>query len=82
LKVVRLLPKDASYYSDIIQLLEGIIEEARAGEVYAIGLVMLYEKNTDVATAFTNGAYHNAHRFLGAIEVLRHRAMRDLIEVK
>jgi hypothetical protein len=66
LKVVRITPKDASLYQDIVQLLEDIIRRAKEGD--------------SVGTAWSLGAEKQVHKFIGGVESLKFRAIRELLE--
>jgi len=81
LKVVQITQKDASLYQDIIQLLEGVIERAKTGDVFAIGIVCLHADQS-VSTAWSIGAEEQTHKFIGGIESLKFRALRAMIELE
>ena len=86
LKVVQITQKDASLYQDIIQLLEGVIERAKTGDVFAIGIVCLHivclHADQSVSTAWSIGAEEQTHKFIGGIESLKFRALRAMIELE
>ena len=80
LKVVKITAKDSSLYSDAIQLLEGVIEKIRDGDIFAVGLITLHQDKS-VGTAWSIGAEEQVHKFIGAVESLKYRAIKELLEV-
>jgi hypothetical protein len=79
LKVVELLPKDSNLYQDIIQLLEDVIRRAKSGDIFAVGIVSLHQDQS-VGTAWSIGAEEQMHKFIGGIESLKYRAIKELME--
>lgn len=80
LKVVEITAKDSTFYQDIIQLLEGLIEKAKEGDIFAVGVVTLHQDRS-VGTAWSIGAEEEIHKFIGGIESLKYRAISELLEV-
>jgi len=79
LKVVKILPKDGLLYQDAIQLLEGVIKRIKEGDIHTVGIVCLHQDQS-VGTAWSTGATEQVHKFIGGIESLKYRAIKELLE--
>jgi hypothetical protein len=79
LKLITITQKDVSLYQDIVQLLEDVIDRAKRGDVFAVGIVCLHADQS-VGTAWSIGAEEQIHKFIGGIESLKCRAVRKLLE--
>ena len=79
LKVVEILPKDASFYNSAADLVNDLAELIKNQKVYAIGMVCLYEDGS-IGTAWSKGTGNNVFKFLGAIEHLKQRYYREEFE--
>ena len=79
LKVVEILPKDASVYAEALSLINDTKKLVEDNKVFAVGLAILYEDGS-IGTAWSKGSANSVFKFLGALEHLKNRYYHDEIE--
>lgn len=72
--VVKLVPRDDSEQSKMVEILEAALERAKAGELTGVAVVTDYVDGSSIRYA---GFNNNNYTLVGAIEALKVSLFRD-----